>query len=74
MPSEAQRRSSAVYHAKNPDRIKAIKLAYFHRNKDVLNAKRMERYHKKQAQKKVEKRKILLENFCISHLEKINSQ
>ena len=75
MPTtESQKRSNAVYHANNPDRIKAIKLRYFYKNREVLNAKRMERYHKKQAQKKVEKRKILLENFIISHLARINRQ
>ena len=75
MPTtEAQKRSSVVYAHKNPDRIKSIKLAYYHRNKDIINAKAMERYFKKQAKKKVEKRKTLLENFCISHLAKINSQ
>ena len=47
----AQRQAEAVYLAKNIDKVRALKLAYYHRHGDELRHKQRERYHAKKAER-----------------------
>ena len=49
--STAQRQAEAVYLAKNIDKVRALKLAYYHAHGDELRRKQRERYHARKAQR-----------------------
>ena len=49
--SAAQRQAEAVYLARNIDKVRALKLAYYHAHGDELRRKQRERYHVKKAER-----------------------
>jgi hypothetical protein len=56
--SAAQRQAEAVYLARNIDKVRALKLAYYHAHGDELRSKQRERYHVKKAQRLAAERQV----------------